>query len=268
MNTDSSFTHQPRTSPLDHANLATAFQDHDIPSILVRLNRATVFEAMSRGVVHDLRNPLQAITMAAGVIAESGSSGADPGPLGKITLKAAQQMEETLQRIARPPAGFDPDVQPLVLSEVVQDVTRMQRNNPSKGDPSIDVRLPQDLPAVLASEEHLRQALLNIVQNSREAILDSNGTMIVLTARENGEYVDLSIEDDGPGISEESWEKALLPFFTTRSEDRHLGLGVPVAAHLAIGWGGSLQLDHEQPADGARLVLRIRTAKGSAIPRS
>ena len=180
MTTDPHDTHHPQTSPLAHTNLAAALKDRDITSVLVRLNRATVFETMMRGVVHDLRNPLQAITMAAGVIADSGSPGADPGPLGKITLKAAQQMEETLQRISRPPAGVEPDVRPLVLSEVVQDVTRMQRNNPSKGDPSIDVRIPQGLPAVLANEEHLRHALLNLVQNAREAILDSNGTMVAL----------------------------------------------------------------------------------------
>ena len=87
-------------------------------------------------------------------------------------------------------------------------------------------------------------------------------------SEENGEHVDLSVEDDGPGIPEDLWEHAFRPFFTTRSEDRHLGLGIPVAAHLADDWGGSLRLDHGKPGDGARLVLRLRVAKGSAIPRS
>lgn len=267
MTTDPSNMQQSRMSPLAHANLVAALKSRDIPSILVQLNRATVFEAMSRGVVHDLRNSLQAITMAAGVIADSGSSGIDHGPLGAITLKAAQQMEEALQRIARPPTDIAPKVQPLVLYETVQNVTRMQRSNPSKGGPSIEVRIPKGTPAVLANEEQLRHVLLNLVQNAREAILDSNGSMITLTAKENGEHVDLSVEDDGPGISTDSWENALRPFFTTRSEDRHLGLGLPVAAHLADGWGGCIKLDHAHPGDGARVVLQIRAAKRSAIPR-
>ena len=267
MTTDPHDSHHPQTSPLAQANLAEAFRDRDLASVLVRLNRATGFEAISRGIVHDLRNPLQTITMAAGVIADSGSSGADPGPLGMITLKAAQQMEEILQRISRPPPGIEAEVRPLVVSEVVQDVTRMQRSNPSKGDPSIEVRVPQDLPAVLADEENLRHALFSLVQNAREAVLDSHGTMVTLTAEQDGEYVDLNVEDDGPGIQEDLWENALRPFFTTRSEDSHLGLGLPVAAHLAEGWGGFLRLDHDKPGAGARLVLRLRAARGSAIPR-
>ena len=267
MTTDPHDSHHPQTSPFAHANLAAAFKDRDLTSLLVQINRATGFETISRGLVHDLRNPLQAITMAASVIADSGSSGADPGPLGMITLKAAQQMEEILQRISRPPGGVEPEVHPLVLSEVVQNVIRMQRSNPSKGDPSIDVRIPQDIPAILANEGYLRHALLNLVQNAREAILNSNGTMVALTAEENGEHVDLSVKDDGPGIPEGLWENALRPFFTTRSEDSHLGLGLPVAAHLADGWGGSLRLDHDKPGAGARLVLRLRAARGSAIPR-
>lgn len=268
MTTDPHGTKNTRSSPLAQTDMAASFTNRDVASILVGLNRATGFEAISRGVVHDLRNPLQAITMASSVIADSGLGGADPGPLGGIILKAAVQMEATLKRISRPPAGADADIHPLVVSEVIGDVAQMQRNNPSREDPSIEVRVPRDLPAVLATEAQLRHALLNLVLNAQEAMLDSHGTMVVLTAEENGDRVDVIVEDDGPGFTEDVWEKALQPFFTTRSEKGHLGLGLPVAAHLAAGWGGSLRLVRNEQRDGAQLVLRLPTAKGSATLRS
>ena len=267
MTIDSNSTNYARISLLNQIDLATSFVDRDVASILVRLNRATGFDAISRRAMHDLRNPLQAITMAAGMIAESGAGGPDPGALGEIILKAAQQMEAILKRISRPPAGVGAEAQPLVVSEIVQEVTRMQQGNPSKKEPTIDVRIPQDIPSVLVIEDQLRQALLNLVLNAREAIMDSHGTMVVLTAEQNGECVDLSVEDDGPGLSEEMRENVFRPFFTTKSENGHLGLGLPVAADLAAGWGGSLELDHAVRGGGARFVLRIRAAKRSSIPR-
>lgn len=249
-------------SPLTGVSIDPKPQGIDVSDILVGVNRATAFEAVTRGVVHDLRNPLQAITMAGGALTESGSEEGLGERLGRVILKAAAQLESTLQRLVLSASERgDAEPEPTVLSDVVDAVVSMQRKRPEKGDATIETRLPGDLPAVFAVEPLVKHALLNAVLNAREAAAAEGGT-IVLRADHGDGVVRLSIEDNGGGIHPDIADRVFEPFFTTKPTDRHLGLGLPVAAHLAQRCGGSISVERKLDSGGTRFILLLRAVPG------
>ena len=95
-----------------------------------------------------------------------------------------------------------------------------------------------DVPHVLADQEYLRQAIFNIITNAAEA-MDHAGEIVVKTRLASNE-VHVSISDDGKGIPPSDIEKIFLPFYTTRREENHSGLGLSVSLNLVEAMGGRI----------------------------
>lgn len=134
---------------------------------------------------------------------------------------------------------------------------------------------------VLIDQEKLSLALRELVANACEAMI-GRGRLTVETAnvraakeaasarsrRPAGDYVRLSVRDEGPGMSPELAERALNPFFSAKGKDAHLGLGLSVVHGFARQSGGSLEIA-EAESGGASVDLyfpRSRAAARSVAP--
>ena len=108
---------------------------------------------------------------------------------------------------------------------------------------------------VLLDPEALRDALLNLILNARDAIGDAGGE-IGLSARAIGEtWVDLSVTDDGPGFSEQALTQGTRPFFTEKGADG-TGLGLSMVYDVVRLAGGQTRLAN-CAGGGARVCLRL-----------
>ncbi len=106
-----------------------------------------------------------------------------------------------------------------------------------------EVDLPEGLPFLQGSLYELEQLLLNLLHNALEAFDPSaDRKMLRLTAQvePDGSWVTLRIQDNGPGIAEETLSKIFDPFFTTKDIGRGAGLGLAVSHGLARAMGGSI----------------------------
>jgi signal transduction histidine kinase len=105
---------------------------------------------------------------------------------------------------------------------------------------SVDVKteVAADVPHIAGDAERLRQVLLNLTRNSMEAMQGREGRLTLRARRADG-AVELDVEDDGPGFSEE------LPvfdaFFTTKEQGT--GLGLPLVHRIVMDHGGSIRVD-------------------------
>jgi signal transduction histidine kinase len=111
------------------------------------------------------------------------------------------------------------------------------------------------VPRVLADVAQLRQLLLNLLRNAREA-MPSGGNLHVATRSDEGP-VSLEIHDTGQGISSERMERIFDPFFTTKA--RGTGLGLAMAQEIAQEHGGQL-LCESVVGEGAVFTLRLPAA--------
>ncbi|HEY0532163.1 MAG TPA: PAS domain-containing sensor histidine kinase [Actinoplanes sp.] len=115
-------------------------------------------------------------------------------------------------------------------------------------DDGVEIDIDEDLSA-LADREHLTVVVQNLVRNA----LDHGEKPVVVSAVRRGDNVVLSVQDNGPGISEE-----LLPHLFGRSV-RGAGLGLFVVRHLVEANGGTVRYEQVRPR-GARLVVTLDAA--------
>ena len=111
-----------------------------------------------------------------------------------------------------------------------------------------------NLPWVEAHAGQIQQIVLNLIQNSRDAIrqIDGVGGVVLRTSIRQG-WVTLQVEDNGPGIPEEIWSDIFEPFFTTKEGDQ--GSGLSVCAGIARDHDGRLLV--EKSDRGACMTLEL-----------
>ena len=117
----------------------------------------------------------------------------------------------------------------------------------------LKVHIPQHMPLVLVDANQIELAVLNLVVNSRDAM--PNGGQIIIQVDHahvdeparmpRGEYVRLSVIDNGIGMDNETLRKATEPFFSTKELGKGTGLGLSMIHGLARQLGGSLRLTSE-----------------------
>ena len=96
------------------------------------------------------------------------------------------------------------------------------------------------LPELFASRTEIRLLLTQVIDNAVQDLPGGAGTIKIDTARRNGDIL-VTVIDNGPGISAERRAHIFKPFYTTR--DGAMGLGLPLARHLAARYEGSVQVN-------------------------
>jgi CheY-like chemotaxis protein/anti-sigma regulatory factor (Ser/Thr protein kinase) len=120
----------------------------------------------------------------------------------------------------------------------------------------LDLSCEPDLPAVWLDPGAVQDSLLNLILNARDAMAPAGcGTIRVRAVRTGDTWLDLVVEDDGPGFSAEALRRGLDPFFTTKGGEGS-GLGLSMVFDHASLAGGSVKLAN-RPGGGASVVLRL-----------
>lgn len=221
-----------------------------LEELLVLADRAAVVGSLARGIAHDLRGPLQTLTLAVDPLADMLSGGEGARVRGAVA-SAVGHLTRTISRFGQIYAPAGPDGSPLVLGDVLNDVVELQGFQRALPAVDVDLRLPSGLPAVLGVEVELRHLLLSLFANAKQAIGSAEDGRIVLEVRPEKQGIVVTLEDNGAGLPAEVGARAFEPFFTTRPGS--LGIGLPVARKLAERRGGRLTL--ESAPHGARAVL-------------
>jgi len=109
----------------------------------------------------------------------------------------------------------------------------------------------------------LNQAFLNIITNAAQAIAEAHGDsaqekgLIAVSTRHDGEWVEIRITDNGPGIPEEIKPKLFDPFFTTKEVGKGTGQGLVIARNAVVKrHGGTIAVDSKVPL-GTTFLLRL-----------
>jgi PAS domain S-box-containing protein len=197
---------------------------------------------LAAGVVHELNNPLTAVTMYSDVLLEKLTlSGHDPVDLDK--LRAIKESALRIQRLARGltsyarPAGAR--TEPCSLPDVIEEAERMAKPALKEGNAQVRHRF-EDVPEIDANRASLVQVFVNLVTNAAQAMKEGGGTIDVSVARD-GEHVRAVVTDDGTGMAPEVEARLFEPFFTTRP-GRGIGLGLPIASSIVQRHGGAIAI--------------------------
>lgn len=231
--------------------------------------RAQKMEAvglLAGGVAHDFNNILTTIIGAAhlaGLDAEEGSDIANEIAQIDIAAKRAQSLVQQLLTFARRQPAKP---RPIDLCAIIGEIVRLIRVSVP---PTIAIEFkPEDeVIGVLADPTHLHQVIMNLCRNAVEAIGGADGCISLGASRivasplepgsdQYGDWIRLSIEDNGAGMSADIAKSVFDPFFTTKPMGKGTGLGLTVVATLVQDMRGQISLESE-PGKGTRFSIML-----------
>ena len=246
-----------RTAELEaaHDHLSQLRANH------TRLERTAVAGEMASIVAHEVRQPLNALSInaqRAGRLLRKGDAqsldkaAAVLGTLNGEIHRINDLVEEHLLAVVR---GRNTAILPIQAAEVVQDAVSFMKPEAARNGVSISLEpVTGELPRMMADEAKLRQVLLNIMLNAIQAMADG-GSIMVRTWRDGDEVV-IGVQDTGPGIKTEEGEldQVFRPFHTTKEEGT--GLGLAICARLIKEMKGRITVTSES-GEGACFEVRL-----------
>lgn len=207
------------------------------------------------GVVHELNNPLTAVSMYSDALLEKLSrSGHDAADVEK--LRAIQESGQRIQRLARDLVAYarpgGARVEPVELAGVVDEAARLARPVLKERGAVLGTRA-DEVPPLQGSRSSLVQVVLNLLTNAAQAVAE--GGRVAVSLSRDGGAVRLTVEDEGAGMAPEVAKRAFEPFFTTRP-GVGIGLGLPIVQGIVERHGGAVALD-TGPGAGTRVTVTL-----------
>ncbi len=191
------------------------------------------------------------------------------------SLRAARRARDLVRQILAFSRQAAPSREVVAIEPLVDETINLLRTL-ARGAVEFNVRLPADLPAVLADPVQVHQVLMNIGTNAVQAMrgapgrLDFRASVVELGVQLSsqwpevrpGSYICISIQDTGPGMPVEVQQRIFEPFFTTKPPGEGTGLGLSVVHGIMQQHSGAVTLQ-SQPGQGTLFQLYFRTASRS-----
>jgi two-component system sensor histidine kinase DctS len=150
-----------------------------------------------------------------------------------------------------------------VLFDAVLPLVRLQAR---KSGTRIEVELPEPPPRVLCDRTMIEQVLLNLTRNGIQAMeshAEIADRVLGMRVRQvHARWVEFSVVDAGPGISDDVAQRLFTPFFTTRSEG--MGLGLSLCRTVIEQHGGALDFQNLTPGTEFRFTLPAQVGDTAA----
>jgi PAS domain S-box-containing protein len=216
-------------------------------------NKLSSLGEISAGIAHELRNPMAVIAGYTRLLSKKADNSLRP------TVDAISREIVVMNRIisdflsfARPVELTVADIDLKAIIEYCVMATAEKRND-------VDLRLTiDDLPAIKGDEVLMRQAFINLLQNSLDA-MPQGGNLMIMASVSGDDFLDISVSDTGHGISENIRDKIFLPFFTTK--EKGTGLGLAIVHKIVVSHGGTIHADSSDKGTVFRLRLPLKSSQ-------
>lgn len=210
---------------------------------------------LSAGMAHEIRNPLTSIKGYAQYIKS------ELGENNELTddVSVIENEVDRLNGILTNFLEFARPEKPNLKSEdantVINRVVKLVKRDILPENIKIETEL-SDIPYIYIDENQIERVIINLILNSIQAMPDG-GVIKLTTEKDNDNYVNIIIEDNGIGIPKENYEKIFEPFFTTRNKGT--GLGLAICSRIIENHGGFIEVT-SAVNKGTRFILKFISA--------
>jgi len=192
---------------------------------LIRADRLAAMGELTAGVAHEVRNPLGVIRASVQLLEDAHCDATRIHDAAEVIKQEIDRLDKVIKALLDFGRPSTPTLVNTDLNTVLDDVVLFTNRFAKQANVRIRLENNPELPLVSGDPDQLKQVFLNLVTNAVQAMEESGGD-IDIRANGDGDYVQVSVSDTGPGISPEDLPKVFDPFFTKRAAGTGLGLTI------------------------------------------
>jgi two-component system, NtrC family, sensor kinase len=242
-------------------DLAVTVDNATLHRQLVRSEKLAAIGQLVAGVAHELNNPLASIVGYSELLTDDITNGAPRQKLDKM-IREAQRMRRIIENLLRFARQNNLEKKSANLHALLQEVLALREYHIRASKVDVNIQVEPDLPHVALDEDQFKQILLNLLNNSIDALEGVRQKQIEIRAVRRDDRVVICFEDNGPGFSEVN--RVFDPFYTTKPVGKGTGLGLSICYGIVKEHGGEIQAANRDPG-GARITMELPLRAGHAI---
>jgi len=206
---------------------------------------------LAAGIAHEINNPVAIMVEEAGwmedllkeeeTLQESENLDEFKRALNQIRVQG-RRCKEITHKLLSFARKTDPTVKNVNLNELIEDVVALSEQRAKYSGVKIHLSLHPSIPTVNVSPSEIQQVILNLINNSLDA-MEKTGGNIDISTRINGSFVVVDVADNGPGIAKSNIQRIFDPFFTTKPVGKGTGLGLSICYGIIKKMGGDITVN-------------------------
>ncbi|MEM8883980.1 MAG: ATP-binding protein [Planctomycetota bacterium] len=225
---------------------------------LVVAQRLAATGTLAAGFAHEINNPLGGILNAVRKLRDGDLSPERREQYFELVQDGVDRIRTLVERMLH----FTPherEPAPVDVAETCRRAHALATHRAEEKNVALDLTLREPLEGVVGDAQELTQAVLNLVLNAVDAIPPGRPGRVEVRALTTGDEVHIEVEDDGVGMDQETLQRAVDLFFSTKPEGEGTGLGLGIVQYIVIDHGGQLQLES---TPGSGTLVRLRLPRG------
>jgi signal transduction histidine kinase/putative methionine-R-sulfoxide reductase with GAF domain len=218
---------------------------------LIRSEKLAALGQLAAGIAHEIRNPLTSINILIHSMAENLPSGDSHKEDLKVIEEEIHRMNEILDQFLRFAKPATPLLEKADVSSIFEETLQLLRPHIEKQIIVVEKEF-QSLPIILMDREQMKQVFLNLLLNAIQAMPGGGHLTLRGQNSEDGQWIHISIQDSGIGISSENINKLFDPFFSTK--EGGIGLGLSITHRIIDQHHGKIEVE-SAPGKGTLFTI-------------
>jgi PAS domain S-box-containing protein len=221
---------------------------------LLQSEKLAAMGRLTSQIAHELNNPIYGIMNTLELLKTEIPPENKRRKILELALSETQRLAEMLRNMLSFSKPEEEKRRPVKMNELIEGILLVMEKQMRESNIKVETSFDDEIPEVMASTNQMRQVILNILKNAKEA-MPKGGTLTVRTSRED-KHVLIHIQDTGVGIQEEIRDKIFEAFFTTKQKVKGVGLGLSVCYGIIKDHGGEIKVESEE-GKGTTFTIRL-----------
>jgi signal transduction histidine kinase len=234
----------------------------EIERRLEKAERLSALGHLAAGVAHEIRNPLNAISMASQrlkreYVPADDEKSREFQTLAGVIRDEIRRLNGIIEEFLTFSKSRRLELHEYPVTEVLQKIVNLIHEEAVSKGISLETRF-SDKPAIIPMDtDKLQQAFLNFIKNAMESI-SGEGSIVIAVEPTGKDRISVKISDTGCGMTSEEVERIFNPEYTTK--EKGLGLGLPLAHEIIRGHGGEIRV-FSGPGSGTTFEIILPSSK-------
>lgn len=207
---------------------------------------------LSAGMAHEIRNPLNSISLFAQVLRASVGTDSEMVSYTEKIVHEVERIDDILVKLLASSKRSPFQLRSIRIEDVISQVVASFDEQAQAQGVEVVTEFVGTAPALLADGDELAQIFTNLIANALFEMKD--GGRLSIGTRHAGNVLTIAIADTGRGIPPENLGKIFDPFFTTK--EKGTGFGLSVVLRIVKTYGGRIHVESE-PGSGTRFVIEL-----------